>query len=118
MTPEKIQALAEQAVPIDNDMYRGMPIMNARYMDNIRVERDRWIAGYTACEKEREWISVNRVSPPELVDLLVYIPDEEHIAAAIYERSEGFYENYDNKPIGNPVSHWMLMPVKPPKIQP
>lgn len=60
------------------------------------------------------WISSDERLPEELIQVLVYIPEQDHIASAIYEKKEGWYESYNGIAIVDKVSHWCNIP-KPPK---
>jgi hypothetical protein len=60
------------------------------------------------------WIPVTERMPEELIPVLVYIPDQEHINTAIYERKEGWYETYESTVILSQVTHWMPL-AEPPK---
>lgn len=108
-TPEEIiQKLAEKKYQSDATGGR---------MDSNFINEQRRI-GYKQALRDvlpliDGWVSVEEQEPPELVDLQVFIPKQDHIASAIYEKKEGFYESYNNETIDDPVSHWKLTGLKP-----
>jgi len=77
--------------------------------------REAFSAGAKWAIDQQQWISTADRMPEELISVIVFIPGQDYIGSAIYERVEGWYETYENVVINDPVTHWMQLP-SPPKI--
>lgn len=79
------------------------------------IGRNAFAAGADASRPK--WIPTTEQMPPERVPVIVFIPDQGgYIGSAIWEKVEGWYENYENVLIGSEVTHWMPLP-SPPNTQ-
>lgn len=76
--------------------------------------KDSFMAGAKWALEQSQWILTEEKMPNECLPVLVFIPEQDHINTAVYEKTEGWYATYEGISITSPVTHWMPLP-EPPK---
>lgn len=103
MTHEEIKQAAHNYAEI-NDWCLSAEVIKSAFIAGAEANVPKW----TLCSDKM---------PAELVAVIVFIPDQDYVGSAVWEKSEGWYENFEGELIDSEVTHWMPLP-SPPNTQP
>lgn len=113
MIDEKKIKLAAEQHALDMDLADNLKNLIDQGIISVAKEKSFRDGAKWALEQS-QWIAITEQMPDECLPVLVFIPEQDHINTAVYEKKEGWYATYEGISITSPVTHWMSLP-EPPK---